>query len=150
MSDLNEAFDRLFVERVEISLAVIPRVRAAYFEIGVPLSALGRVVLADASVALQISVGIEHYVVAGKQFAVLGAHSARCGVIREARRAVVWSYGKEQVARAKALIFRDYSACGAGGPSVLVVKPRKHFFGFFAKRMNNYASRERTLGDGAE
>ena len=128
MSDLNEAFDRLFVERVEISLTVIPRVRAAYFEIGIPLCALGRVVLADAPVALQISVGIEHYVIAGKQFAVLGAHSARCGVVREARRAVIGSDGKEQVTSAETLIFCYYSAGGAGRPSVLVIEPSKHFF----------------------
>ena len=52
VGDLNKALDRIFIERVEIRLTVIPRIRAAYLEIGVPLRALGGVPLADTLAAL--------------------------------------------------------------------------------------------------
>ena len=52
VGDLNKALDRIFIERVEIRLTVISRIRAAYLEIGVPLRALGGVPLADTLAAL--------------------------------------------------------------------------------------------------
>ena len=123
-------FYRVCRQGVRVRLAVEPRILHGMLLIRVPFHAFGRFIRSDPAVRYEPAVRVQFHVVHGQQRAVLltvrplslARHGRPVPVITFVR-----CYGEhERLHGESGVSGRDFAACGAGGPSVLVVQPRQH------------------------
>ena len=131
VGDLNETVDCRFVERIHVSLPVVPSTVLGYLHISIPFLMLGGFVFTDYFPIDQLARGIQLHVEASEQSALFGKFRSAFRIsIRNAADFCVRLVGKEQMARTEALFFGDKAARRAGGPTVLIVKPCDHVLAF--------------------
>ena len=123
----DEPADGVGVQRVGVGLAVVPARGLMDLQQRVPFFSRGGIVFANAAVAFQQTVGVQTDVVAGDEPSLAAASAFGAGIVGGVLLRFV-GVREQQAARAVFFVLRHKTARRAGGPAVLVVKPRQHFF----------------------
>ena len=130
VGNLNEPVHSLFVQSVHIGLVIVPTAGSGILQVSIPGIRCGFFGFFQSAAADEISALIELYIVSCQEFSVFRSAHGCCGNFHVGSRTIIGRGGKEQVPCPVLRILCNKAACRAGGPTVLIIQPCQHIFGF--------------------